>query len=185
MRAVLDAYGRALASQFSARMLLLSVAPFLLSVALWAVLLYVGFQPLLDLVQSLFAEHGGYGASAGLLSTFGMGMLKTVVVPLVAMLLLLPLMILTALLFMGVAAMPALGRHVAIRMAARHGPLGHKAGGSLAGSLATSLGALGLCCGSLFARVTEGDLEEGLGTSRTNAAAPCGQLERIVANARR
>lgn len=142
MRAVLDAWGRALASQFSGRMLLLSVMPLLLSLAVWALLLYVGLQPLVDTVQSLFAEHGGYAASAGILSTFGLGVLKTVVVPLVAMLLLLPLMIVTALLFMGVAAMPALGRHVAARLALRLGPLQHVAGGSLAGSLATSGGAL-------------------------------------------
>ncbi|WP_426195857.1 EI24 domain-containing protein [Massilia sp. DWR3-1-1] len=144
MRAVLDAFGRALASQFSGRMLLLSVLPCLLSVALWAALLYVGFQPLVDAVQVLFAEHGAYAASAGMLAMFGMGVLKTVVVPLVAMLLLLPLMIFTALLFMGLAAMPAIGRHVAARQASRLGPLEKKAGGSLAGSLATSLGALAI-----------------------------------------
>ena len=144
MRAVLDAYGRALASQFSARMLLLSVVPFLLSVVLWGGLLYVGFQPLVDTVQTLFADHGGYAASAGMLALFGMGVLKAVVVPLVAMLLLLPLMIFTSLLFMGVAAMPAVGRHVDGRLAARLGPLEKKHGGSLVGSLATSLGALAI-----------------------------------------
>ena len=144
MRAVVDAWGRALASQFSARILLLSVAPLLLSLAVWAVLLYLGLQPLLDGVQRVFAEHGGYAASAGILSTLGLGVLKTVVVPLVAMLLLLPLMIVTALLFMGVAAMPALGRHVASRLASRQGPLQARAGGSLLGSLATGLGALAI-----------------------------------------
>ncbi len=144
MRAVLDAYGRALASQFSGRMLLLSAVPFILSVALWAVALYFGFQPLLDAVQSLFSEHGGYATSAGLLAMFGMGVLKTVAVPLVAMLLLLPLMIMTSLLFMGVAAMPAIGRHVDARLAGRLGPLEKKAGGSLLGSLATGLGAVAI-----------------------------------------
>ncbi|WP_426112272.1 EI24 domain-containing protein [Massilia sp. PWRC2] len=142
MRAVLEAYRRAFASQFTGRMLLLSVTPFLLSVTVWALLLYLGFQPLLDAVQTVFAERGGYATSAGLLSTFGLGMLKAVAVPLLSMLLLLPLMILTALLFMGVAAMPALGRHVAARMASRLGPLEAKAGGSLLGSLATGAVAL-------------------------------------------
>ena len=142
MRAVFDAYGRALASQFSARMLLLSITPFLLSVALWAVLLYLGFQPLLDTVQSVFSEHGGYEASGGMLGMFGMGVLKTVAVPLVSMLLLLPLMIFTSLLFMGIAAMPAVGRHVEARLTPRLGKLEKKAGGSLLGSLGTSLGAL-------------------------------------------
>ncbi|MDB5960346.1 MAG: putative rane protein [Massilia sp.] len=144
MRAVLDAYGRALAAQFSGRMLLLSVMPTLVAVALWALLLYLGFQPLLDMVQSLFAEHGGFAASSGMLAMFGMGMLKTVAVPLVSMLLLLPLMIVTSLLFMGVAAMPAVGRHVEGKLSGRLGPLDKRQGGSLAGSLATSLGALAI-----------------------------------------
>jgi hypothetical protein len=139
MRAVLNAYGRALASQFSGRMLLLSIVPFLLSVSLWAVLLYFGFQPLVDYVQSLFADHGGFKASGSLLSVFGMGMLKTVAVPLVSMLLLLPLMIMTSLLFMGVAAMPAIARHVGAR---QFSALEKKQGGSLLGSVALSLGSV-------------------------------------------
>ncbi|MDL2354616.1 MAG: EI24 domain-containing protein [Pseudomonadota bacterium] len=137
MRAVLTAYGRALASQFSGRMLMLSILPFVLSVALWGALLYAGLQPLIDYVQALFAGHDGFRASGGLLAMFGLGMLKTMVVPLVAMLLLLPLMILTSLLFMGVAAMPAIGRHVGARQFAT---LEMKQGGSLLGSLGLSLG---------------------------------------------
>jgi hypothetical protein len=139
MRAVVNAYGRALASQFSGRILLLSIVPFLLSVALWGALLYVGLQPLIDYVQTMFADHGGYKASGGLLAMLGLGMLKTMVVPLVAMLLLLPLMILTSLLFMGVVAMPAIGRHVGARQFAT---LEMKQGGSLLGSVGLSLGSV-------------------------------------------
>ena len=142
MRGILDAWARALRSQFTGRMLLLSVLPFILSVILWGVLLYLGFQPLLDAVQSLFAQHGGYAASSGMLALFGMSMLKTVAVPLLAMLLLLPLMIMSSLIFMGVAAMPAIGRHVAGRLEAQFGKLEKKEGGSLLGSLATGLGAV-------------------------------------------
>jgi hypothetical protein len=139
MRAVLIAYGRALASQFSGRIVLLSLAPFLLSVALWGALLYAGLQPLIDYVQALFTDHNGFAASAGLLGMLGLGVLKTVAVPLAAMLLLLPLMILTSLLFMGVAAMPAIGRHVGARQFAA---LEMKQGGSVPGSLGVSLGAV-------------------------------------------
>jgi hypothetical protein len=142
MRAVFSAWSRALGSQFSGRMLLLSIVPFLLSLVLWGVLLYIGFQPLLDAVQSLFTEHGGFAACTGVLYLFGMGVLKTVLVPLLAMLLLLPLMIMSSLIFMGVAAMPAIGRHVDGRLEAQWGKLAHKAGGSLLGSLATGLGAV-------------------------------------------
>ena len=135
MRAVLHAYGRALLSQLHARMLLLSVLPFLLSLALWGVLLWLGLQPLIDAVHALFQAHDGFRISGGVLATFGLGVLKTVVVPLIAMLLLLPLMVLTALIFIGVAAMPAIARHVG----GRHFPrLQKKRGGNLLGSVFTA-----------------------------------------------
>ena len=139
MGAVLNAYGRALASQLSGKMMFLSIIPFLLSLALWGALLYFGFQPLLDYVQALFENYGGYKASGGLLSMLGLGMLKTVAVPLVAMLLLLPLMIMSSLLFMGLVAMPAIGRHVGTRQFAT---LEMRQGGSLPGSLALNLGSV-------------------------------------------
>ncbi|MES2740215.1 MAG: EI24 domain-containing protein [Pseudomonadota bacterium] len=141
MRAVLQAYGRALISQLSARMLLLSFIPFFLSVLLWGVLLWLGLQPLVDGVHNLFSEHGGFSISNGVLAAFGLGLLKTVIVPLIAMLLLLPLMILTSLIFMGVAAMPAIVRHVGRRS---YPQLEKKSGGGWFGSLLAALGAFGL-----------------------------------------
>jgi hypothetical protein len=136
MRAIARAYGRALRSQFSSRMLLLSVVPLLLSVALWGGLLWLWLQPLLDWLQGLFTDYGGFQASASVLGMLGLGMLKAMAVPLAAMLLLVPLMIATSLLFMGVAAMPAIARHVGARQFAQ---LECKHGGSLAGSLAVNL----------------------------------------------
>ena len=138
MRAVLNAYGRALLSQLHGKMLMLSVQPFLLSVALWAALLYLGLQPLIDALQAQFVQHDAFRASSSLLTSLGLGMLKTVVVPLIAMLLLLPLMILTALIFIGVAAMPVIVRHVGRRHYAR---LEQKRGGSIIGSVFTALAA--------------------------------------------
>lgn len=139
MRALATAYGRALMSQLHGRMLLLSVFPFLLSVGLWGVLLYLGLQPLIDYVGSLFATYDAYKASNSVLGALGLGMLKTMVVPLIAMLLLLPLMILTSLLFMAVAAMPAIVRHVGTR---QFPSLERRQGGSFAGSVAINLGAV-------------------------------------------
>ncbi len=138
MRAVLNAYGRALLAQLHGRMILLSLLPFLLSVLLWGLLLWQGLQPLVDALHSLFAVHDGFRLSGSVLGAVGLGMLKTVIVPLIAMFLLLPLMILTALLFIGVAAMPAVGRHVGARHFAQ---LEKKRGGSFAGSLRTSCAA--------------------------------------------
>lgn len=136
MRAVLNAYGRALLSQLHGKILLLSLMPFLLSVAVWAVLLSLGLQPLIDQVQRLFEVNDGFRISGAVLGAIGLGMFKTMVVPLIAMLLLLPLMILTALVFIGAAAMPAIVRHVGRRHFAA---LEKKRGGSWLGSVANAL----------------------------------------------
>ena len=137
MRALATAYGRALLSQLNGKMLLLSVIPFILSVVLWGAIMYAGLQPLVDYVHHTFTEYGLFETSGNLLAAFGLGVLHTVVPPLIAMLLLLPLMILTSLLFMGIAAMPAIVRHVSRR---QFPELERKQGGSLAGSIAINLG---------------------------------------------
>ena len=56
MRAVIHAYGRALLSQFHGKILVLSIVPFSLSVALWALLLWLGQQPLLDWLHGHFVD---------------------------------------------------------------------------------------------------------------------------------
>jgi hypothetical protein len=136
MSAVFTAYGRALRSQFSGRMVLLSLLPLALSVALWGGLLYLFMQPLLDWLHALFTEYGGFAASGSILSMLGLSVLKTLAVPIVAIMVLLPMMIMTSLLFMGVVAMPAIGRHVTRRQFAA---LEHKQGGSMLGSLGVNL----------------------------------------------
>ena len=136
LRPVLTAYGRALLSQLTGKMLLLSVIPFLLSLLLWGALLWTGLQPLLDVLHALFTDYGLFSTSGNVLATFGLGFLKTVIVPLVALLALLPLMVVTALLFMGVVAMPAIVRHVSARQFPQ---LEKKQGGSFIGSLMVNL----------------------------------------------
>lgn len=135
MKAVLRSYGRAALSQLHGRMLLLSVLPFILSVLLWALILWQALQPTIDYLQALFVEHAWFHASGVWLSSLGLGMLKTLVVPLAAMFLFLPLMILTALIFIGLAAMPAVVKHVGGR---HYSQLEKKRGGSLMGSLGTA-----------------------------------------------
>jgi hypothetical protein len=136
MRQIALAYGRALRAQFTGRMLMLSVVPLLLSLALWGGLLYAGLQPLFDWLHGLFVDYDLFQASSGVLSTLGLGFLKTLVVPLAAVLALLPLMIVTSLLFIGVAAMPAIARHVS---RVRFPDLERKQGGSFLGSLGVNL----------------------------------------------
>lgn len=139
MTAVLRAYVRAVLAQLHWRMLMLALLPLLVSLALWAGLLYLGLQPLLDYLQARFVEYGWFQLSSSWLSALGLGMLKTVVVPFIAMLLLLPLMILTALTLIGVAAMPAICRYVGRR---QFPGLDQQHGGSLLGSVATAAGAV-------------------------------------------
>jgi hypothetical protein len=132
MRLLFVSLGRAIVSQLRFRMLLLTVLPFLLSVALWGVLLWLGLQPTIDWLQAYFTDHGGFDVAGNVLAWAGFGAFKTVIVPLIAMWMLLPLMILTALVFVGTIAMPVILRHVA----ARHYPdLAWYRGGSLLGSL--------------------------------------------------
>jgi hypothetical protein len=136
VRPIAIAYGRALRSQFSSRMLMLSIVPLLLSLALWGSLLYAGMQPLYDWLQDTFRQYGLFETSGSILSALGLGFLKTLVVPLVAMLALLPLMIVTSLLFIGIGAMPAIARHVS---RVQFPDLERKEGGSFLGSLAVNL----------------------------------------------
>ncbi|MFD2273159.1 hypothetical protein ACFS07_24160 [Undibacterium arcticum] len=87
----------------------------MLSLTIWGVALWLGLQPLIDSLQSWFVEHDGFKISGHLLSMFGLAAIKTVIVPLIAMWMLLPLMILTALVFIGIVAMPVIGRHASAR----------------------------------------------------------------------
>lgn len=139
MASVARAWSRALRSQFSGQIFMLSLLPLVLSVALWGGLIYLFFQPLLDWLHAMFIEYGGFGVSNSVLTFLGLAALKTMVVPIAAMLLLLPLMIVTSLLFMGVVAMPSIARHVERR---RYPALERKEGGNMLGSLAVNVGAM-------------------------------------------
>ena len=76
MRNVLNSYGRALLSQLHGKILLLSIAPFILSLILWGALLYVGLQPLIDSLHALFTQYDFFRTSGQMLATFGLGTLK-------------------------------------------------------------------------------------------------------------
>lgn len=154
MKTLWRTYRGALRAQFSLRILALSLAPLLLSLLLWGVALYYGLQPMLDWLHQMFTDYAGFEASQRALSWLGLGVLQVMVVPLMAIALLLPLMVGSTLLFMGVVAMPAIERHVS----RRHYPqLEKKHGGSFLGSLAVNLGSsllfaiLWLCTLPLYA----------------------------------
>ena len=132
MRPVLISFGRAVLSQLHPRMLLLTIVPFLLSLVIWGVILWLALQPMIDTIQEYFVGNDGFRISSSLLMWLGLGTIKTVIVPLIAMWVLLPLMILTALVFIATMAMPVVVRHVG----GRHFPqLEKRKGGSFLGSL--------------------------------------------------
>ncbi len=137
MKGVGLAYRRALGAQFSRRMLVLSTAPLALTLLLWGAVLWTGLQPLLDWLQGTFAQYEIFQTSGSMLSMLGLGVLKVMVIPLLAIALLLPLMIASALLFMGVIAMPVIERHVGNT---RYPKLEKKQGGSFLGSVAINVG---------------------------------------------
>ncbi|MEB0138398.1 MULTISPECIES: EI24 domain-containing protein [unclassified Undibacterium] len=135
------AWGRACAAQLHIKMLLLTLLPFLVALLIWSVALWLGMQVLLDYVQQWFDVHGQFQTAGEVLGMLGLLAFKAMVVPLVAMWLLLPLMVFTALLCIGTLAMPAISRHVS----SRHYPtLEQRRGGSWFGSLWHSLSSFGI-----------------------------------------
>jgi hypothetical protein len=136
---VMRAFARAVWSQFHYRMLLLTLLPFLLSLLLWALLLWQGLQPMIDAIQAYFIAHDSFRIIGDALGSIGLGALKAVIVPLLAMWLLLPLVIVTALLFTGLLAMPAIVKHVSRRT---YPTLAMRQGGSAWASLWNALSGL-------------------------------------------
>jgi hypothetical protein len=128
---ILLAFGRALWSQLHYKMLRLTLLPFAVSVLLWGLLLWLGLQPMIDAIQAYFVSHDGFATVGSALSTVGLGALRPVIVPLLVMWMLLPLMILTALLFIGLFAMPAIHAHVS----RTYPGLEERRGGTLIGSV--------------------------------------------------
>ncbi|MEC5215436.1 hypothetical protein RCH09_000367 [Actimicrobium sp. GrIS 1.19] len=132
MHPVLGSFFRAIWSQLHPRMLLLTLMPFILSVVIWGVVLWLGLQPMIDWLQAGFANNDGFRVAGSVLGAIGLGALNIVIVPLIAMWVLLPLMILTALAFIGTLAMPAIVKHVSQR---NFPALAVRGSGSILGSL--------------------------------------------------
>ena len=138
MTPVFVSFFRALVSQLHIRMLLLTILPFIVAVALWGVALWQGLQPLIDQLHAWFADYGLFHSAGEMLDAIGLNAVRAILVPLLAMWLLLPFMIVTALVLVGSMAMPAIARHVGQRL---YPQLEMRHGGSFAGSLWVSLSA--------------------------------------------
>lgn len=131
VRPVMTAYTRALKSQFSRQMLRLSIFPVILSVLLWGTVLYFGFEPLKELIGGWLPAPAADG-SGGWWSKYGAGTLKIIAVSVIAVMLTIPMMVFTAMTFMGIVSMPSIVKHVSERQFPK---LEEKRGGSIAGSV--------------------------------------------------
>ena len=65
---------------------MLSVIPFVLSIVVWGIGLWLYLQSMIDWLQNYFVENDGFRVTNELLMWLGMGALKTVVVPLICLL---------------------------------------------------------------------------------------------------
>ncbi|EJM97322.1 hypothetical protein PMI40_04407, partial [Herbaspirillum sp. YR522] len=61
MQMLFASFGRALLAQLHVRMLLLTILPFVASVALWAIGLWLCLQPMIDFLPDYFIRHGTLG----------------------------------------------------------------------------------------------------------------------------
>ncbi len=130
------AWSRAFVSQFSVKLFFLSLLPLLLSLGLWGGLMWWRMQSVLDFIQAYMGDHEGFGTAGRMLAPLGLLALKTVIVPVLAMWILLPLMLLSSLMLVGGLAMPVISRHVGGRDFPR---LEKRAGGSILGSVGHAL----------------------------------------------
>jgi uncharacterized protein involved in cysteine biosynthesis len=113
MNRAVTAFLRALASQLHPKMLALLLVPFAVAIVLWVVVAWAVWDPLVDWLRVQFFEGGGvanwiYGQA----ERFGLEGLRDVVTAAVALMLVVPLMFVTALLIIALFSMPAVNRHL-------------------------------------------------------------------------
>ena len=129
---VFTSFFRALMAQLHPRMLLLTLLPFIVALGVWGVALWLGLQPLIDQLQAWFSDYGLFRWTGDMLDSLGLASLRTLLVPLIAMWLLLPLMVLSALLLVNVMAMPVIANYIGDRF---YPQLKRREGGTIKDSL--------------------------------------------------
>ena len=82
MHLVVKTFGRAVLSQLHLRMLLLTVLPFVLSLLLWGLALWLGLQPMMDWLGAYFADSGWYQSIRSAMDWMGLSSLRSFLVPL-------------------------------------------------------------------------------------------------------
>ena len=136
---ILEAYRRALSSQLQPGMLLLAIGPVLVAALFWAFIMWWKWATLFAVVDSLLKTLPYVERFIDRLMIYGVSVVPGVLALWILIALFIPLTLVCALGFISVVGMPIMLKHVAARdfsaLEARHG-------GSLAGSLGNSVGAL-------------------------------------------
>jgi hypothetical protein len=141
MNLFLDSFWRAVAYCLHPRVIALSFLPLVVMVALSLGLGYLYWDATLEWVRGVLESSDLMKSMWAWLQNVGAGNLKTVVAPLIVIFALTPLIVLLSLLLVAVFMGPALASLVAER---RFAKLERKRGGSLATSIAWSLGSTAL-----------------------------------------
>ncbi|WP_322029710.1 EI24 domain-containing protein [Paraburkholderia sp. J76] len=136
MNDLLRSFGRALASVFHPAMLLLTFVPFLAAAAVWGAVLYVFWQPLLDLMRGALANWSSTASLYHLFDALGFGWLRATIAPFLVVILTIPLIVITVLLLIVAISMPRVISHLSKR---QYSMLEMRRGGSWYGSLFYSL----------------------------------------------
>lgn len=137
MSLFLDSFWRAVAYCLHPRVIALSFLPLVIMVALSLGLGYFFWEPAVDSVRAALEASDLMKSVWGWLQGMGAGNLKTVVAPLVVIFAVTPVIVVLSLLMVAAFMTPALAKLVAER---RFPVLERKRGGSLAASIAWSLG---------------------------------------------
>ena len=137
---VIEAYRRALFSQMQPAMLLLAIGPAVVAALFWLGVMWWKWSTLVAALDALLKALPLLETMSERLMLFGVKIIPSLVMTFAFIALFVPLTMLTALSFISVVGMPIMTRHVAAR---NYPNLERRRGGSVAGSLANSLVALG------------------------------------------
>jgi hypothetical protein len=136
MQRTLLAFVKGLTGVFHPRMLLLTLVPFLLAGAIWAVVGWFLWDDWIALLSQGVAATRDSAVVSWMLKFMGGDGVRTLLAPLLGMLLVVPLVAATALVMISVAGMPFILRHVGERA---YPTLARRRGASLVGSVGNAV----------------------------------------------
>ncbi|WP_429499014.1 EI24 domain-containing protein [Robbsia andropogonis] len=129
---VIASLARAISGFFNPRVWWLTVAPFVMSAAIWGLLLYAGWERATGWVRAFLAQWPVLDGVERAIAFIGLGGLHLVFAPFLVVAVAIPLIVVTILLLIGVTSMPAVIAHLSRR---RFAHLDALHGGSLLGSI--------------------------------------------------